>query len=150
MYFWNIKQLKEDLTKGKLSEKENLKYLITYVITTGLSTLTLGETNQVDLIMSALLSALTVGGLIYLYQLNGGDNGTNFLSKYFSLGWVLILRFAVVVLPLSFAFAFISTIFLGRTLEETDYWDMAFTSVLLLVYIWRLGFHIKETSEQNA
>ncbi|MFP4550478.1 MAG: hypothetical protein ACLFNT_06710, partial [Spirochaetales bacterium] len=51
-------------------------------------------------VLSFLKVIIPVAGTIYAYQRNGGRNGTGFAKKFFSIGFVIGIRFLVCGVPL--------------------------------------------------
>ncbi|NIP39860.1 MAG: hypothetical protein GWM89_12595 [Candidatus Dadabacteria bacterium] len=96
MYIWNINKLKEDISSGNLEESERFKYLLVYVFLTAVSIeisfyLPIENPNKWDWISSVIPIFIGTIGTILAYKSNDGSKGTDFLGKYFSIGFVLII-----------------------------------------------------------
>lgn len=150
MYFWKINKLKEDFIAGSVSEKSMLKYLVAYTIFVGLAMIPFGETNEFDLFSALLLIPVSVIGLLYAYSSNGGDSGTNFLAKYFAIGWVVTVRLLVVILPLAVVTGIVMASVGFDIPEGTTMWDVLITTVITAFYFWRIAVHIGQTATVNA
>ena len=142
MYFWNIEKLKEDLKKQTVTEGELFKYLFATVVVYCLGFM-MPYTADIWYKLSILLmTVITASGLYYLYKCNGGKNGKNFLEKYISLGWVVSVRWAVLVaLPVMVVCLIIlEAIGPSMYVAEGFFFDLVYIS-----YFWMLGKHIKDT-----
>lgn len=145
MYFWNIKKLKKDLKKG-LSQKQQFSYLIASTIILSLTMTPWGEPGIWDVYLSLVISAITILGTVKMYVINGGSKGKDFLPRLISLGWVVSIRWAVLVLlPLSILFSVLVVELLGVP-EELGVIDISFIGLLYIVFYWMLGKHLKEVA----
>jgi len=148
MYFWNIEKLKQDIKNGGLSESVQFKYFFIWIVLTLFCELEYIDSNFNDIKYEfAIDLILNILGTIYLYQCNGGANGKDFLQKYFSIGLVvffrLILYFIAFMLLLSILLAF-------SEISDVQYDKLInyiITPILLLVYYWRAGIHIKDVAK---
>ncbi len=149
MYFWNIDKLKSDFKQGSVTEKSILKYLIAYTIFLGVAMLPYGETNQFDLFSTVLMIPLSVFGILYAYACNGGDSGDNFIAKYFAIGWVVTIRFIVLLIPLAFIIGIVVATTGVEIPEETTLLDVFIESTITVFLFWRIAVHIKHTLASN-
>lgn len=96
----------------------------------------------IDLIFNIL-------GTIYLYKCNGGANGKDFLQKYFSIGLVVGIRWLVLItLPTLILITVIISIFTNISDNYLDnFIDYVIIPILLLMYYWRAGIHIKDVAK---
>ena len=158
MYFWKINNLKTDLIKGPLSEREKFKYILATTVLFSailnatdaiffLSTFTL---SALDVYSGLISSAISIFGIIYIYKINGGAKGKHILQRLTALGWVMLIRwFVLIVLPISalyFVVIFVVMIFSTELSESTTAYDVIITQLMLLVYIFLLGRHVKDVS----
>jgi hypothetical protein len=150
MYIWKINQLKSDFINGAVTEKSMLKYLVAYTILLGLSFIPFGESNQFDLLNSLLMIPVSVIGLLYIFSANGGGNGTNFISKYFAIGFVVGVRLFVVVLPLAIVLGIVAAIADPDFIEGTTMWDVLFEVMITVFYFWRVAVHVGETAQSKS
>lgn len=142
MYFWKVEKLKEDLKKQTVAEGELFKYLFATVVAYCLG-LMLPYTADIWYKLSTLLmTIITALGLYYVYKCNGGKNGKNFLDKYVSLGWVVSVRWSVLVALPSIIVVLIVLGEIGPNLYAIEGFliDLVYVS-----YFWMLGKHIKDT-----
>src|SRR4029450_13758644 len=105
MYFWRIERLKAQMATRPLSEREALPYLIVFV---GLSAAVVyipqTMSNVWDGLGAAWSVALAVVATIYIYRQNGGADGQHFLQRYFAIGWVVGIRWLVILVLATIAF----------------------------------------------
>lgn len=96
MYIWKIDKLTEELKTG-IGDKEDFKYLFVYSLL-GMSLLfnTFGGT-VVDYIVTFITIIGSLAMLVYLYSVNGWENGKNYLSRYISTSVVVFFRSIVIV-----------------------------------------------------
>jgi len=152
MYFWNVEKLKETIRNGKLTEKSRFIYLLIYVVLSGIGVevvtyFTVETPNLWDMIDSALYILIPLVGTYFAYKSNDAGNGSDFLGKYFSLGFVVSVRFIVYLMPLLVLY-FLYYLFAHGEQEvtSTTWFDvMLFQTWFALLY-WRLCVHIKEAN----
>ncbi|PSW46009.1 hypothetical protein [Photobacterium leiognathi] len=102
MYFFNLKALLLDLKHNNVTERESALYVVIPVmIMMGYSYFS----PQLDGLESLVDNVIFLINFIILFLVNGGNNGKNFLIKYFSLNWVVGWRVAVFYL-IPFALVF--------------------------------------------
>jgi len=151
MYFWNIDKLKQDIKDGGLSESEQFKYLLVCVVL-----VTLGEISFLEESFSSIKYDLAIDiifaifGTYYLYRCNGGANGKRFLEKFFSIGFVVGVRWFVFIMIPIFLILTIDAVFIIFSIEEEkvfDILDYIITPIAMLIYYWRSGIHIKDVAK---
>jgi len=152
MYFWKIEKLKEDIRESKLTEKDRFIYALIYLvlgaIVMELMMLTQIENGNVwDLINSVGNIIIVTLGTIYAYKANGSNNGSDFLGKYFSIGFVMAIRFLVYAIPL-FLLLFVYYFYAFGEEEEipTNYIDVIPFLIWYAVMYWRIYVHIKQVN----
>ncbi|CZF82796.1 hypothetical protein GCE9029_03446 [Grimontia celer] len=105
MYFWNIEALKSNIKQGGFSEKDRFSYVLIYIVL-GLFGMSFGayfpmeSPNLWDKIDDFGLLVITVVGTFFAYKANGGDKGTDFLGRYFSINFVVTLRLLPWLIPM--------------------------------------------------
>ena len=151
MYFWNINKLKQDIKDGGLSESEQFKYLLVCVVLMTLSEIFyLGESFSSVKYDLAIDIIFAIFGTYYLYRCNGGANGKRFLEKFFSIGFVVGVRWIVfVIIPIVVVF-FLDAVFMIFNMEDEkifDILDYIISPIALIIYYWRSGVHIKDVAK---
>jgi hypothetical protein len=94
MYLWKIKLLKEEIRKESVSRRGYKLYEIAFLsLYSLLFFLAIIQIYSVWNILMVGVQVLVSGlGIYYSYFLNGASKGVNFKNKFFSLGWVFLLR----------------------------------------------------------
>ena len=160
MYFWNIEKLKINLIENGLSQKSLFIYILLYFITSQFFVELAyifpgqGPVSARDYIQP-IIDLLAVGLGTYLcYYANGGESGRFFAERIFSIGFVVGLRFIVLLIPVVFIVALVSGIIVGAMGLDLDspYPDYAvmllMTAWLVAVY-WRMMVHINEVARTS-
>jgi hypothetical protein len=102
MYFWNVNALNDELVQGHLPENEAFKYLMAFTVVYGIAVIPSLHPNTYDIIGAIVDLFITILGVIYIYRCNGGENGSYLIQNFMSLGFVVLIRFMVlVILPAS-------------------------------------------------
>ena len=144
MYFWNIKALKYQLAHDGLSQKDSLKYLLFLSV--------IGATpipkppffSDASIIHHLFGIVILMLGTIYCYKKNAGSIGIDFLSRYISLTFVVLIRllpFAVILglIPMTGILPK-----LEDNIQETIMWTLLY--LIVIFWYWRVGYHISEVS----
>ena len=150
MYVWDIRRLKSDLIARPLTEREQLPYLVVFVALTTIAEILTTELSNVWDYLSAAASVITaVGGAIFLYHQNGGRAGQYFLQRYFSIGFVVSIRWLVLVLAVVIPFIFLLD--LAGLLKDTTTWpEFVVLAVAELFLYQRIGHHIRDVALQTS
>jgi len=151
MYFWNIDKLKQDIKDGGLSESEQFKYLLVFIVLMTLSEIVyVGESFSSVKYDLAIDIIFAIFGTYYLYRCNGGANGKRFLEKFFSIGFVVGVRWIVfIILPIAFVL-FFDAVFMIFNMEDEkifDILDYIIIPIAMLIYYWRSGVQIKDVAK---
>ncbi len=149
MYFWNIKELKKELKKRSLSERESFKYLIASMLFYAFDAFLILDSNIWDVISALIATVILICGTYYVYKCNDGEEGSNFLQRYVALGWVVAIRWLVmIVLPATIVYFIILEIFTGIT-YSTTLSDVIFYNILFIVYFFILCRHITDIAGKD-
>jgi hypothetical protein len=148
MYFWRIERLKAQMATRPLSEREALPYLIVFV---GLSAAVVyipqTMSNVWDGLGAAWSVALAVVATIYIYRQNGGADGQHFLQRYFAIGWVVGIRWLVILVLATIAF--IATLTALGVETESTWYDFMFRAIAEAVVYWRIGHHVRDLANRT-
>lgn len=161
MYFWNIQKLKQDLLERKFSDKEIFPYFFALSLVTVLATIPFFESNGWDIFNAFLSGFITLFGVWYVYRVNGGAQGSDFLARYFSIGWVTLIRFFVFVFLPVIVFWIIMMIGVLSSgvlsyedseksfLEGTNFLDSMTVFFLEGAYLWMIAKHVREVAKKS-
>lgn len=158
MYFWNINNLKKDISEHRLSETQIFYYVLVYVALSALGVelvkyFPAEEFNSWGLAESVLYVAIAIVGTIAAYRANGGAGGQGFAAKYFSVGLVVLIRF----LPLAIFVVIAIVAYHGLTVDwsspeveesfDTGWLEVSLISVWYVAYYARVVKHIRDTAK---
>ncbi|MEX0909795.1 MAG: hypothetical protein WDZ75_00700 [Candidatus Paceibacterota bacterium] len=148
MYFWNIQKLKSDLREKPLSEGESFKYLFANLLVYSLAMIPFLENNIWDVYIFVIAVPLMLFGAYYVYRCNGGAGGTHFLQRYFSIGWVVGIRWLVLIaLPVLVLYIIAQGMY-SEIPDSTTLTDVVVYNSLAIAFYWLFGKHIKEVAQQ--
>lgn len=152
MYIWNIGALKKKLASERFSDKELIPYIVLYaalsVVGGEVSQYLSYEVDAWDYIGSVGAVIMTIAGTVYCYKCNGGKNGTNFLLKYFSIGFVIGVRFFVYLIPIGFLLGVYTGIVFGQEGHPTNFLDTLVMSCWYGIQYLLMAKHIGDTVVQ--
>jgi len=159
MHFFNLSSLKNDIVEGKLRDTENFRYLLATFIVLYLASMPgLTDSSSMAGLGAYLVYILiNVFGLWRCFVANGGTNGTDFLPRFFSLGWVLGLRGLTCLIPFFFISLLIIGLFISSDASQTAGVEMAseyYWYVLFGIYqVWyysALSFHMRDVRRTKS
>jgi hypothetical protein len=153
MYFWKIENLKKDIQEKKITEKDNFIYFfITTILGLTLIDLDLFISSEGTSIWDILNNAwrevsnvfIVILGILFAFKANGGTSGTNFLEKFFSISFVISIRFTDILI----------LIFIGLGLhhfffkaQETTFLDTFVIFIWHTGMYWRIFKHIRDVKD---
>ena len=149
MYFWKIEKLKDDIKKNLLIPKDNFLYLISYItiysIFLVLAVIQLYETLGIG--MAVMQIVLFIAGTYYVYYSNGGAKGRDFSKRFFSIGWVFLLR-ATFFMGIGMLNLYVMTRLLGYESLFTVKNSAIIALIFEILFYWRIGKHINDVEEK--
>lgn len=153
MYFWKVEKLKQDLINNGLSQEVLFKYIFISLFLSALSfELTYNfvseESSKIDYIQSALNMALVSFATYFCYVANGRNSGTDFAERFFSIGFVVSLRFIVLLIPIMVAMDFLFWDSEGIDDMSTKWYDVAVLTSWSTILYWRVIYHINQVATQ--
>ena len=143
MYIWNVNGLIEDLKAEKISQKDQLKYVISYSVLMLFASdplVHLGkEYSYIDSIQSALLLLVSVLGIYFCYCANRKADDKDFLLRFFTIGLPITIRCLAIVFPLAILAGIIEGLTSSEPLIEpvsatTSIFQVIFTVLLMSVF----------------
>ena len=160
MFLWRIERLKDQLQAGPLGQGASFAYVMATVLLYTASTAVPGLWNAepepatlVDWLTYGLTVFLVGGGTYMAYRANGGQAGSDFASRYFALGWVLLIRLMVLMLVPAFILVFGVGAGLGFIFTESERSDTFFSwtgaaigIAFEAVFYWRLVHHLEQVA----
>jgi hypothetical protein len=153
MYYWKISSLKEEIRKGALQEKDKFLYALIYIILSAVGVeavalLPAEKVNVWDVIDSILNVAVVTVGTIFAFKANGGSKGVDFLGRYFSISFVVAIRFLAVLIP---AFLALLVYYSFAVIEDPDLDSTAYDTIPFIIWsaalYWRVCVHIADVNK---
>lgn len=144
MYFWRIEKLKQEMARRAFSDREVLPYLVTFcALSTAVAYIPGKLENGWDIAGAIWSVLIVILGTIHIYRQNGGCEGQHFLQRYFVVGWVVSIRWLVIVIFCLMAF-YLPLAFFRPTDEGSEWYDFLITAVLETLFYWRIGCHVRD------
>jgi hypothetical protein len=151
MYFIKYEPLKEQLRTRAVTDRDALPYLILFSVfeVIAVSLPAVSEITQWHLIGTALNILVTVAGLFYVYEQNGGRDGYDIIQKVVVLGWVVMIRYLAVMIPISLVIHSLAE-YSGLAGDGKTGFDAVLVPLLSVIYYERLGRHMADTTEKSV
>ncbi|MEM8782713.1 MAG: hypothetical protein AAGE65_07625 [Planctomycetota bacterium] len=153
MYFFRLGSLKRQLNQRPATDREALPYLLVYAGLGVLATAPVPGSNAFDYAGVFGSTAIVVLGSLYAYRRNGGASGSQFLHRFFMVGWVVALRWALIGIAVAIPL-YAGLDAAGINIEPTSWWDLLLWWTVETVIFLRLGHHLADLSrmppEANA
>jgi len=157
MYFWDIKQLKSDLKIG-LNKRQNFIYILIFIVGGAIIVSDIVEgyfqhnNSYIELIFVCVSLLITLIGTVLAFISNGGAKGLKFAERYFSISWVMSVRFMVLSIVLMPGAFLIISIFDYLALDNIAHQNVRITyyllGLILVTYFYsRVCFHIRSLSK---
>jgi hypothetical protein len=150
MYFWRIEKLKTKMAARPLSEREALPYLVVFIaLPSAVAYIPQTSQNLWDGLGEVWSDLLAVVGTIYIYRQNGGAGGQHFLQRFFAVGWVVCIRWLVVIILAAAAF-YGTLAAVGADTESTHWYDFLLLAFVEAVIYWRIGHHVRDLAQRTT
>lgn len=159
MYLWKVDSLVEDFRSGKLSQKEEFKYMLLFTVLMVLVSdpaLHIGHSyNYYDTLISALILGISILGIFYCYKINSSGDDKDFIVRVMCIGIPVMIRVLAVMIPVSTVVGILEAEFifpesLDEETFETTPIQVVLISIAIAVYYWYLSIKIKAVSSNNA
>lgn len=136
-----------------LSEREILPYLLVFLTLT--TTLTNAITfipefsaNVWDALWALSSTILTLMGTFYIYRQNGGANGQYFLQRYLAIGWVVTLRWLLILIITTVILAILlELVSISTFSEETTWYEFLYGTAWEVIVYQRIGHHVRDVAQ---
>ncbi|GHF98071.1 hypothetical protein [Thalassotalea marina] len=108
MYFWKIEKLKEDIRTDNVRENDRFIYAFIYISLSvigmeAMMYMPIESPNIWDTVYSISNLIIPIAGTFFAYKANGGANGSDFLGRFFSINFVVSIRFIALLIPMLIA-----------------------------------------------
>lgn len=149
MQFISAKPWIEKFRSGTFQEAEVAPYFMGYVILMAFVTaFSLGDMDGWSIASGFASVVITIMGVLHLKKLNHDSFGHGFLSKYFSLGWVISFRLLVIAIPAAVVIFALASIVGGDDAAEPA--GAIFSIAIEIFFYWWLGLLITEANEPKS
>ena len=147
MHIWKVSPLIEELKTNGLTQKEQLKYFLTFSILMVLATDPVlyfdYEYVVFDALDSVVITIITILGILYCYKINEEADGKDFILRFITLGLPITIRFLVLVIVVSFVYYFyIDTS--DPEIITTTLIDVGFSAIFMSVYYYYFATKLKQ------
>ncbi|MGF1761507.1 hypothetical protein L4D76_27100 [Photobacterium sagamiensis] len=156
MYFWKIENLKKDIRAGEFTEQDRFIYAFIYIVLSiigmeAMSFLSVENPNMWDTIGTVGNIVIPIVGTFFAYRANGAGDGSDFLGRFFSINFVVGIRFCVLLIPMIVGLFFYYTyaFSVDEEISSTPIDIIPFQIWLSLLYV-RICKHIRDTDNPNS
>jgi len=160
MYLWETNDLANDLRNNNVTEKEKLKYMLFWVISTIIVSdpvLYIGyEYVFNDSILSIAMLIISAAGTIYCYKINKNGDNNDFICRYVCLSIPVAIRaltilLVIVIIAIAIDLSFnINVLGSDEEVVTTSIAEIIFLSAFMLFIYYYLGKFIKIASTESA
>jgi len=152
MYFWRINTLKKLLIEKGLSENNAFKYMLWYTALSAvgveiISYFPLEAANNWDYIDSTLAILIPVIGTIFAYKSNGGYAGKDFLARYVSISFVMMIRFMLYLVSVLFILTYYISEFDEEAVIYTTPLEVALFTIWYIALYYSIAKHVNEVAK---
>ena len=147
MYFWKIKNLKQEIIENKVTSRDNILYLILfftlYMVLFVQAIFQIHSLWNIEMVLlQVLISFLGIGYAYYKSVKSGVGEAKVFIEHFTAVGWVFLLR-SLFFMTIGMLNLYVMThIFSFEALFTAKNAVIVGMSFELLLY-WRIGKHIE-------
>ena len=147
MYFWKVNNLVADFREDKVTTKEEMKYIIGYIILSSflawISLVVPLEHNINIFDHGALFSFafLSVLGIYLCYRINSAGDNKDFATRMICISFPVTNRLVVFYIVIYLCFYF-----LLKFSDTTEWWEFVLWTAWLIIFLWYLCKKIKDVS----
>ena len=165
MYIWDIRKLRNDLREGPIESVDAMFYVfgtlflmyvsivvgdIVFLYVPTETLLTVQHNMVVGTIDDSLSALITLFGVIYIWYQNGANHGKYFMERFWSIVFVLGIRFLVLGAMIAVPFIVVFSVLGGlmhlmphQMVIMGDVSSLLFTVVYGVLFIYRFGVHVR-------
>jgi hypothetical protein len=140
VYFWKIEEIKSKIIKSEFNDE-----IISALLLELQQFVPVSEITLIDYIFSITSVIITIIGTLYIYDANGGAKGKDFAVKFFAMGFVMAIRFVVLIIPIALVFGVVEGVVSEFWLPYDSSQENPITSFLWLTLFVAayLGFYMR-------
>ena len=149
MQFVSAQPLIDQFKDDTFQESDVGPYFMVYMIfMAAIWIFAFGEPNPWDVGAAIASVPITIMGVLHLKKQNGESFGNQFLSKYFTLGWVITVRVLLLIIPSTLVLFGLATIVGGD--DALDPAGALLTIAVEILYYWWLGSLLAQTHRTTS
>lgn len=152
MQLWRLEPLKSLLVAGPLPDREAVKYVAAQsAIVAAVVVPTPGQ-DLPPWWHFVAAPAIAIAGVYFCYKQNGGAAGRGFAERYFSIGWVVAVRIAVVSVALGCVGSIIVIGIVNPGISDdvgARLVEIAGYGLMVLAF-WRTGVHLADVVHRTT
>jgi len=102
--------------------------------------------NEYDYAQSVINVVVICLGTFLIYRANGGSGGKQFAERYFSIGFVVAIRFIALLIPI---FIVLGIAWFNEPVDSelpTTWYELVIFSIWMIGLYWRIIVHVKEVA----
>lgn len=148
MRFLAINRLKSELRSGSLSDHDAFFYFFavliveTFFVSSTFAFPGAGNFLWLDIVNVLTPTFIIIAATYLLYLTNGGKNGHHFFLRYFSILWVVGIRF--IFLTSIIFFVWLRYFVLTDVKFEYEWETFALLNILHIIFYWRVWVHMRD------
>jgi len=157
MYIWKVNKLTEDLKLGRVTSKEEFKYLLANTVAVVIITdpyLYIGTSyNNNDIINTISMLLISIIGLLYCYKVNTSGDNNDYIRRFICISIPIAIRILVFYIPIFILYSVLIYIYSANTNTsnfETDVYSVIITNTYLIAFYVYLSIKIKAVSHNEA
>ena len=148
MYFISSKTLVKKFKNNSFQDYEVAPYFFVYTLLTTLAvSFTFSSSDPWSIASGVIVLIITYGGIMHIRNKNGGTFGNGYLNKWFTLGWIILIRTLLLGIPFCVTFMVIGT-FIDRR-DGIAIGGAFFNIVYNIVFYYWLGKLVEETNQNS-
>ena len=159
MYLWKVDSLVEDLKTGKVTQKEELKYMLLFTMFFAFASdpvLYAGYSyNYYDTICYIVYIGISMLGTYYCFKINSSGDNKDFILRVMCIGLPVAIRVLALLFSVACFWVILKFfIFAPQSIEEEVFEsspiEVGVTSIFTAIYYWYLSKKIKAVSSKKA
>jgi hypothetical protein len=146
MYLWKVDKLVGDFKSGRVNQKEEFKYMLTFSVLLVFITdpiLYIDYSYNINDIANTVLSlAISVWGVYYCYKINSAGDNKDFIVRVMCIGLLVGIRLLVTF----FSIFLLLCVFMANVVYEASAYRAVVIGILSVLYYIYLSKKIKAVS----
>ncbi|MFW5431927.1 MAG: hypothetical protein ACKE5Q_03995 [Methylophilaceae bacterium] len=157
MYFWKVDALVKDFKAGEVTQKEQLKYYLAFIVACTLATQLSGYVDTVsnvyDMLSNCLELVLGVAGIVYCYKINSTGDDKDFIARMVCIGFPVMIRLISVLFPIMVIISVLGEVLSptrSDSITESTLVDVMAISAFIALSYWYTSLKIRDVSTLSS